>query len=219
MRKTIPTSDGDFDERQLAIISKAKAMSTVWNLDALWMNNVLDPLREAWVKAWADYRNKDTRTPVITLAKQRARKAFEPALRLLVQMLLHNPNVSVEDLKSMEIVVPMRSNVPAPVTLSWPVALIDTSVLRYLIINFRNKGSKKLAKPPGQHGVELRWGILTAPPTSVDQLLHTDFDTRSPFTLEFDQTQRGQTVYLCMRWENTRGIKGPWGDIVAAVIP
>jgi hypothetical protein len=57
------------------------------------------------------------------------------------------------------------------------------------------------------------------PPESINDLANSSFDTRSPFTLTFDETQRGLTVYFCLCWENTRGEKGPWGEIMSAVIP
>jgi hypothetical protein len=53
----------------------------------------------------------------------------------------------------------------------------------------------------------------------VEDLIHSAFDTRSPFTLSFDENQRGKTVYFCLRWENTRGEKGPWSEIVSGIIP
>ncbi|MDR0609502.1 MAG: hypothetical protein LBG58_15030, partial [Planctomycetaceae bacterium] len=63
------------------------------------------------------------------------------------------------------------------------------------------------------------WAILDTPPTKISDLTHSSFDTRSPLTLEFDEDQRGKCVYFCLRWENTRGIKGPWSEIISAIIP
>jgi hypothetical protein len=34
-----------------------------------------------------------------------------------------------------------------------------------------------------------------------------------------EDTDRGKTVYFCLCWENNRGEKGPWSEIVFAVIP
>jgi hypothetical protein len=35
----------------------------------------------------------------------------------------------------------------------------------------------------------------------------------------FENDQRGKTVYFALRWENTRGEKGPWSAIQIAIIP
>jgi hypothetical protein len=54
---------------------------------------------------------------------------------------------------------------------------------------------------------------------SIDGLVHSDFDTASPFTLKFDEADRGKRVYFCLRWESSTNLKGPWGEIGAAIIP
>jgi hypothetical protein len=59
-------------------------------------------------------------------------------------------------------------------------------------------------KPAGQHGAEIRWAMR---------------DTHMPLTFEFDESDRGKTVYFCLGWENTRGEKGPWSEIQSAIVP
>jgi hypothetical protein len=84
----------------------------------------------------------------------------------------------------------------------------DTSIIRRLAINFRDKNSKTNGKPPGMHGIEARWSILDTPPATIEELLHSGFDTRTPFVLNFEENQRGKTVYFCLCWENNTGEKG-----------
>jgi hypothetical protein len=50
-------------------------------------------------------------------------------------------------------------------------------------------------------------------------LTHSAFDTRSPLKLQFENDLRGKTLYFAMRWENTRGEKGPWSPIMSVIIP
>jgi hypothetical protein len=57
------------------------------------------------------------------------------------------------------------------------------------------------------------------PPDSLKDLVNSSFDTHTSFTFEFRGDERGKTVYFCLRWENTRGQKGPWSKIVNAIIP
>jgi hypothetical protein len=38
-------------------------------------------------------------------------------------------------------------------------------------------------------------------------------------TLEFEEEARGKTVWFCLRWENTRGEKGPWSEFLNAIVP
>jgi hypothetical protein len=61
--------------------------------------------------------------------------------------------------------------------------------------------------------------ISDVPVVDVNELIHSAFDTRTPFSLEFQGHERGKTVYLALRWENTRGEKGPWSSVQSAIIP
>jgi hypothetical protein len=67
--------------------------------------------------------------------------------------------------------------------------------------------------------VEIGWTQSDTPITRWDELTHSNVDTNSPFTLSFENDQRGKTVYFALRWENTRGEKGPWSGIASAIIP
>jgi hypothetical protein len=112
---------------------------------------------------------------------------------------------------------PIPTPIPAPTT--YPEAEADTSIIRQVTIHFWDSLTKKRGKPHGVHGAEIRWAILDHVPASVDELVHSSFDTATPFTLAFDESQRGQRLYFCLRWESTTNLKGPDGEIYSAVIP
>jgi hypothetical protein len=86
-------------------------------------------------------------------------------------------------------------------------------------VDFFDAETGQKAKPKGVHGVEIKWRMLDIPPSTVEELIYSAFDTRTPFTLEFEENERGRTIYFALRWENTRGEKGPWSDISSAIIP
>ncbi|MDR2292639.1 MAG: hypothetical protein LBE11_04100 [Prevotellaceae bacterium] len=128
--------------------------------------------------------------------------------------------VTDEDRDGLGIPIYKTTRTPAPVATTYPDFDVDSSVIRRLTIHFYDSGSRKSkAKPAGQHGAEIRWAILDAPPVSIGDLIRSSFDTHTPFTFEFDENQRGLTVYFCLCWENTRGEKGPWSEIISAVVP
>jgi hypothetical protein len=56
-------------------------------------------------------------------------------------------------------------------------------------------------------------------PSFFKKLARAAFSTRSPYKLSFTGDERGSRVYICLRWENTRGEKGPWSAISSAVVP
>jgi hypothetical protein len=162
-----------------------------------------------------------TRTKLTVLAKNDARAAFEKTLRKAVkEYLAYGHNVTDEDRDGLGIPIHKTSRTPAPVAKTYPDFDIDSGTIRRLTIDFYDAGSKKSkAKPAGQHGAEIRWVISDTPIIEIDDLTRSAFDTHTPFTLEFQGHERGKTVYFCLRWENTRGEKGPWSEIVSAIIP
>jgi hypothetical protein len=57
--------------------------------------------------------------------------------------------------------------------------------------------------------VEIVWEISDTPPVAIDQFKNSAFDTASPYAFVFDESQRGEKVFFCLRWENAKGAKGP----------
>jgi hypothetical protein len=79
--------------------------------------------------------------------------------------------------------------------------------------------SGRKAKPEGVHGVEIKTVILEAPATEWEQLTDSLFFTKTPGRVSFTGKQRGKMLSLAGRWENTRGVKGPWSEIITIIIP
>jgi hypothetical protein len=162
-----------------------------------------------------------TRTKAAVQAKNAARKVFEKRLRQAIkEYLTYNHAVTDEDRDDLGLPIHKSGRTPSPVATSYPDFDVNSGTIRRLGIEFYDQGQKKSkAKPAGQHGAEIKWGIRDTPPASINDLTNSAFDTRTPFTLEFDETQRGSTVYFCLRWENNVGVKGPWSEIQSAIIP
>jgi hypothetical protein len=187
----------------------------------LWLDREYVPRFDAFSSAFVNWRVPADRTPVLTKLLEEAEKPFQEVSRqLYTGFLKSSPLVTDDDL--VEMGLPARhtgGGSASPVAKTYPVVELDSGTIRQLILNFRDQGSASKAKPPGQHGAEVKWGICAAPPASVDDLPNSVFDTHTPLTLVFDETQRGSRVYFCLRWENNVGAKGPWGEIMNAIIP
>jgi hypothetical protein len=154
------------------------------------------------------------------MAKDEAKEAAKSAMRDFANSSIrYNKQMKDEDKLVYGIRPVDRTPTTAGVPESYPEAEPDTSIIRQVTINFWDNTTKKRGKPHGVHGAEIRWAILDHTPALVDELSNSDFDTASPFTLKFDERQRGQKVYFCLRWETSTNIKGPYGEIYLAVIP
>ena len=167
-------------------------------------------------KAWAD---PALRTKVDVANFKQAKAAFTVVYRKLYQLIKSSPLVTNADLVAMgfpPLAAGKRTPVPAPETA--PEAEIRFPSPSVIEIHFRNSGSERKGKPYGVHGVETGWAILENPPSKMVDLANSLFCTRSPFCLTFDINQRGKTLYFAVRWENTRGQKGPWSEIHNVII-
>ncbi|MDR2470292.1 MAG: hypothetical protein LBD27_07435 [Tannerella sp.] len=161
-----------------------------------------------------------TRTAATVLAKNRALGALKTAMRVFIkEYLTYNHLVTDEDRRNLGLPVYKTGRTPHPVPTTYPVFTVDTSVIRCLTIHFRDSTGSGKAKPFGVHGVEIKWGYSQEPVVNPESLPYSAFDTRSPYTFEFPGDKRGATVWFVLRWESTRGDKGPWSEIVNAIVP
>jgi hypothetical protein len=188
-----------------------------------WISTEFTPKLNNMNTAFNAWLNEATRTSVIIANLSDAEKAFVPAYRkLYTGFLRDNPLVTDADLLNMGL--PKHSSGerhPAPVPTTVPeyeLRLPAPAVIELIYYSTTSEG-KRHSKPEGVHGVEVRSAILSEPPAGWDALTESSFDTASPITFTFAGEQRGQRFYFALRWENTRGDKGPWSEINSAVIP
>ncbi|MDR2138843.1 MAG: hypothetical protein LBP50_04775 [Tannerella sp.] len=188
-----------------------------------WISGTLQPAYTAFKTAFEDWKNPSERTPVKTATLTAAENLFIPLYRhLYTGMLKDNPLVTDADLVAMGL--PKRQTGgrhPASVPETSPAASVKMPGPGIVEIHFRDSAvdNPSRAKPAGVHGAEIAWAVLDTPPVNWSQLEHSSFDTASPFRLSFEGDRRGQRLYFALRWENTRGAKGPWSEIQDAVIP
>jgi hypothetical protein len=185
------------------------------------LHQQLDTENNDFTAKYLVIENPETRTSVAIRRKNDARKVLEITLRQsIAEYISRNHLVTDSDRESLGLPIRKTTRTPAPVATTYPEFEINCSMIRQLTIQFYDQGKQKTkGKPAGQHGAELRWGISDTQVIDAEDLSHSAFDTRTPFTLTFQGHDRGKTVYLCLRWENTRGEKGPWSDIKSAIIP
>ncbi|MDR1211523.1 MAG: hypothetical protein LBK40_04745 [Spirochaetaceae bacterium] len=96
------------------------------------------------------------------------------------------------------------------------IKLVD--IMR-LAIHFRDLGSGSKAKPYGIAGALIYWAVLDHVPSGLAELTNVVLATRTPHILAFAGLDRGKTVYIAMRWQNTKGRIGPPSEIQSAIIP
>ncbi|MDR0337097.1 MAG: hypothetical protein LBI18_08405 [Planctomycetaceae bacterium] len=163
----------------------------------------------------------DTRTKAAVQRKNDARKILERTLRQSIrEYLAHNHFLTNPQRENLQLPIYKTTRTHAPIADTYPHIQIDSGTIRRLIIYFHDQSPhKSKAKPAGQHGVEIRWMISDVPIVNLEELKNSSICTKPPFMLEFKEHDRGKLVYFCLRWENTRGEKGPWSELETAFIP
>jgi hypothetical protein len=108
----------------------------------------------------------------------------------------------------------------APVAPAPPYFDMETTVIRRIGIRFHDRLSKRRRRrPDGQCAAEIVWVIADGPTDEMARLVHSTTARRSPYVFEFDDEERGRYLVVALRWENTRGEKGPWSAVASSVIP
>jgi len=97
--------------------------------------------------------------------------------------------------------------------------VIHLSNIRQLVVDFWVQGETRKAKPRGYDGAVIIWDIRDTPPEQPTDLANHTMASRRPYTLTFDETQRGKTVQIALAWQNERGILGQWSEYKSAIIP
>jgi hypothetical protein len=216
--KIIPRRDYDFHIKQAIIADAINANADAWQLDKQWITNIFNTARNKWETAWENHQDKAQRSMLITFEKNNARTAYEPLLRSIVNLLKTNTFISIEERAEIDIFPRKRkSHIKEPTTC--PDIAIIIKNIGMITISYYDRYSLSHAKPYGVHCIELKWEILENPPHNPDELTHSEFATSSPFTIQFPGKDRGKTVWMCARWQNTKGKHGAWSYFHNAIIP
>jgi hypothetical protein len=158
-------------------------------------------------------------TPPQTLARNETQAECIKALRAFVNQYLRFPPVTNVD--RVEMGVPNHDTIRTDhkVVTEMVDFVIHLSNIRELVVDFWIKGADHKAKPATYDGAVIIWDVRDTPPTNPDEMKHHIMASRTPFTLHFEETERGKTVYIGLAWQNERGILGQWSEYKSAVVP
>jgi hypothetical protein len=215
----IPGSDAEFDIWQECLVDNAEQNKTTWGISVDGLTKV-KTLQTCWVSAFSKASNKQNRTAADVTAKDDARYEYEKAIRPFVaQWLSNNDKVTDSDRTRMGLTVRTGTRTPTPAPTTSPVGTIDFSVRQQHTIRYYDEASAHSnAKPAGVHGCEIYMKVDGDPPKYASELSYMGTCTASPYTVKFDGTKSGKTVYYWLRWVNTHGECGPWSITLSAMV-
>ncbi|MDR1273083.1 MAG: hypothetical protein LBK12_00900, partial [Odoribacteraceae bacterium] len=175
----IPHSDAKFFTWQGDLMVYLTPRASGWGIPGT-MITALNTAQSQYVIRYNAAESPETRTPTAVFMKDKARAAYIKQIREVCRVYLTNgPGITDEDRMKMGLPIHKSTRTPAPVAKTHPTCKIDTSMICWLIIHFYDEAKEKSkAKPPGQHGAEIRWMISDVPVVDVNELIHSAFDTR-----------------------------------------
>jgi hypothetical protein len=217
----IPSKDAVFDGwfkfMNQYVAQKCGGSTPAWTHIPQAARTVLTDAYAAWYTAYVN--TIGPHTPVDTEAKNDDKKAAKALIRPFVNQYLRFPPVTDEDRTAMGIPNRDRKPTPVPKPGDIPEVAVRTPKPRVLQFPFRREGMKRWGKPGNVHGLELKWLFAGEPPENLERQGHSEFSTKSPLELVFEEPERGKKFYFIVRWETNAMKKGDWSEIYSAIVP
>jgi hypothetical protein len=215
----MPTNHGEFDRfyRNITKYVVQKVSGAEWKHIPKDAQEALNAEYAVWYTAYG--LTLIPHTPSETLGKQNACKKATKHLRGFINQYLRFPPVTDMDRLALGIPSPdsiRTSRNPPDEKVDFYFKLKD---VRQLEVRFKVRGAAGRAKPHGYHGAVIAWDLLDKPPARHSDLTRQVTATRTPYTLEFDEADRGKTVYVAVCWQNGRGQNGSWTVMQSAIVP
>jgi hypothetical protein len=219
--RNIPLNHMEFDRFFKNATQYVAQKTAAPNLE--WKHIPKEP-QEALIAEYADWYTAYSvtlkpHTPLDTRRKQIAYKKAAKHLRLFINQYLRFPPVTDVDRLALNIRSPdtiRTSRNPPHENVDFFFLLIEK---QKLIVHFKAQGATGRAKPHGYHGAVIAWELLDKPPAQLSELTRHVTATRTPYTLEFGEADRGKTIYAAICWQNSKGQNGDWSNIQSAIVP
>ena len=86
-------------------------------------------------------------------------------------------------------------------------------------VEFKVLDAINKTKPEGYDGALIVWDLLDTLPVRPENLIRHTMAGGTPFTIEFDASERGKKVYVALAWQNAQGILGKWSEVQWTLVP
>lgn len=217
MADYIPQNDAEFDVWQKNFAAYAADKKAELGL----VDTDLAPLtaaQTAWSGGYAAHVSAQAAAQSACTAKDGARAAYEAVLRALVARLQLSATTTDAHRAGLRITIRSKTRTAAGVPDTRPVAEIDASTPRRHVVDFRDEGATRKAKPAGVMGAEVWRSVGDAPPADPGQCQFLALDTETPYVADYAGAQAGKRAFYYLRWVNKQGQPGPWSDVFSATI-
>ena len=197
-------------------IFSAKAVE--WNIP----ESATSRLNELTVKVEGELAIPENERSVVNTARiNEALGALTAFMRDVKKRYFFQPPLKDSDILSLGL--RPKDNEPTPVLDPTGQATADIAYpgRTQLLLNIKHVEGTPL-DPRATYGYRIYWGLYAdgdAPPADGETLIQSKFTRKKKELFTFRPSDSKKTAYFCIRYENSKGAAGPWGPMVAAVIP
>jgi hypothetical protein len=188
--------------------------------NGIWYDSTYSPKLIIYNSKYTLWINPATNTQMVRGDLNDAEKVFFPLYREFHGLVKASPIVTNSDLIGMGFDPRPDGN-----RTSHPVdkMFVDLNVKPIgncmLEVSFENRDTGSSSVPYFLTGVVVFHEISDTPITDPNKLTKSVLASRSPHILRFSPEKRGLHVYMAGCYQNRRGEKGPWSEIVTVVVP
>jgi hypothetical protein len=176
--------------------------------------------RRATLEEWyAKLKDKAQHTPIVTVECETAREALMAQMRFIHDRYLFTPPLTPAQWVGLGLKLPDAT--PSEIDAPKDAPEVEASSPHHRMVRFdiKAKGAKRHGIPEKVHGLELRHTISDTEPTSIKEFTNSEFATKSPLEILFEETDRGKKLYFIARWKTEANKKSLWTDIMFVYIP
>jgi hypothetical protein len=186
-----------------------------------WFDDIFVPSLLNFNAAYVAWENPDTRNRMIIVNIHEARKKLTNRFtQLYLGVIKYCPTGTNDDLAEMGLpVYENRRRKGALKAAAHPPADVAVPELATVEFNAHDEGFAKNGKPVCQAGVEVYYRVSDTAILDWEELVHSEYSSKTNFRITFSGKDRGRLVYYAFRWENTRAEKGAWSNIHSIIIP
>lgn len=214
----IPTKDADLDTWASNWSTKVTAAPATYGLTAP-IAVVVAALFATWHAAYLAATAPTTRSPTTVAAKDSAKGAMVPILRLYSQQVKANDTVSNANKEALGIHIDDTVPTPIPPPTTHPIVTVVSSGTQSMVLRFADEVSPASRRRPfGAIGLLLRKQVSVSPGIDPEAGAFEGLFTRIPFEVAFIPADVGKTCRFWAQWTNGKGQEGPWSAPVDRVV-
>lgn len=164
---------------------------------------------------------KADRSPSINLKLRIAEKELVTIMRDIKRRYFFVPPLNDADMVSLGLKPKDKVITPAGIPKGTAKVKISFPYSGQLLLHIDDSGTEP-QNIKNIHGFKIYYGVFSAdemPPKTGKDLRENIFTRRKKYRFLFDNNDLGKRAYFCIRYENSKGEAGQWGELFSAIIP